>query len=98
MFEPTSRYIQCEDAFLVTRDGKIVKYKKRRFIPKEKENQTDTIILETNIVSGDRIDLLSFKYFADPEQFWRLCDMNGVMHPLDLTSDIGRTIKITSEG
>jgi hypothetical protein len=96
MFEPTSRYSTCEDVFLVTRDGKTIKYKKRRFIQKEKENQTD-IILETKIVAGDRIDLISFKYFADPEQFWRLCDMNGVMHPLDLTTNIGKTIKITSE-
>jgi hypothetical protein len=95
MFEATSRYSQCEDAFIITNDGKAIKHKKRRFIPKEKEGQFT--ILEIDIVTGDRIDLISSKYLADPEQFWRLCDMNGVMHPLALTEKIGKTIKITSE-
>lgn len=95
MFEPNSRYNICGDAFVITNDGNTIKYKKRRFIPKEKEGQTT--IFEVDIVTGDRIDLISSKYLADPEQFWRLCDMNGVMHPLDLTEKIGKTIKITSE-
>lgn len=94
MFEHTSRYNECEDAFVVTKDGKTIKYKKRRFIPKEREGPI--IILEIDIVSGDRIDLISSKYLADPEQFWRLCDMNEVMHPLDL-EEIGKTIKIIGE-
>lgn len=95
MFEATSRYNECGDAFVVTNDGKTIKYKRRRFIPKEKENQIT--ILEIDIVTGDRIDLISSKYLADPEQFWKLCDMNGVIHPLDLTAEVGKTIKITSE-
>jgi len=95
MFEATSRYNECGDAFVVGKDGKTIKYKKRRFIPKEKESQVT--ILEIDIVAGDRIDLISSKYLADSEQFWRLCDMNGVMHPLDLTEPIGKTIKITGE-
>jgi len=95
MFEATSRYNECGDALIVTNDGNTIKYKKRRFIPKEKENQIT--ILEIDIVTGDRIDLISSKYLADPEQFWKLCDMNGVMHPLDLTAEVGKTIKITSE-
>ena len=95
MFEPTSRYKDCGDAFIVKNDGKIIKYKKRRFIPKEKESQIN--LFEIKIVAGDRIDLISSKYLADPEQFWRLCDMNVVMHPLDLTKDVGKTIKIIDE-
>ena len=54
-------------------------------------------MLEIDIIAGDRIDLISSKYLGDPEQFWRLCDMNGVMHPLDLTDEIGKIIKIKSE-
>jgi hypothetical protein len=93
MYEVTSRYSKCEDTFIVTNEGKIIKYKKRRFIPKEKESQVT--ILEIDIMAGDRIDLISSKYLADPEQYWRLCDMNRVMHPLDLTEQVGKTIKIT---
>ena len=37
MFEATSRYNECGDAFIITNDGKTIKYKKRRFIPQEKE-------------------------------------------------------------
>jgi hypothetical protein len=95
MFDATSRYTQCGDAFVVTNDGKIIKYKRRRFIPKEIDIQIP--ILEIDIVTGDRIDLISSKYLANPEQFWRLCDMNGIMHPLDLTEKIGKTIKIIGE-
>lgn len=95
MFEATSRYNECGDAFVVTNYGKTIKYKKRRFIPKEKESQI--IVLEIDIGTGDRIDLISSKYLADPEKYWRLCDMNGVMHPLGLTEKIGKTIKITVE-
>lgn len=93
MFEATSRYKYCEDVFIKANSGTTIKYKKRRFIPQEKENEIT--IIETMVMAGDRIDLISSKYLGDPEQFWRLCDMNGCMHPLDLTDKIGKVIKIT---
>jgi hypothetical protein len=95
MFEIISRYNECGDASIGTPDNKTIKYKKRRFIPKERESQI--VILEIDTVSGDRIDLISFKYLGDPEQFWKLCDMNGVMHPLALTNEFGKPIKIIGE-
>ena len=95
MFEAKSRYNEIEDAFYEKTPGELIKYKKRRFIPKNKEEQM--VLLEFDIVSGDRVDLLSFKYLGDPEQYWRLCDMNGIIHPLDLTREIGKTIKIKGE-
>jgi len=32
---------------------------------------------------GDRLDLLAFRFYGDPEQFWRLCDANRVLRPED---------------
>ncbi|MGH9980760.1 MAG: hypothetical protein ACRD6U_04300 [Nitrososphaeraceae archaeon] len=93
MFESTSRYSKCEDTSIVTKEGEIIKYKKRRFIPLDREDSIT--VAEINIHLGERIDLISAKVFGDPEQFWRLCDMNGIMHPLDLvvTDDtIGKDI------
>ena len=92
----SSRYYPIEDAYFRTPDGEsIIKYKKRRFIKEAKESEI--VLTEFNIASGDRIDLLSYKYFGNPELYWRLCDMNGIMHPLDLTREIGKAIKITGE-
>ena len=31
---------------------------------------------------------------GDPEQFWRICDANDAMHPLDMTSEPGRILRI----
>jgi hypothetical protein len=82
---------------MVTKEGETIKYKKRRFIPSDREDSIT--IIEISIKSRDRIDLISAKVFGDPEQFWRLCDMNLIMHPLDLTSEdnIGKNIIIKSE-
>jgi hypothetical protein len=95
MFDAKSRYMEIEDTFYEKTPGELIRYKKRRFIPKDKEEQL--VLSEFDIVSGDRIDLVSFKYFGDPEQYWRLCDMNGIMHPLDLTREIGKTIIIKGD-
>jgi hypothetical protein len=95
MFEVTSRYINCGDAKIITDGNETIRYKKRRFIPIEKESQI--ILLEVDNVSGNRIDLISSKYLGDSEQFWKLCDMNRVMHPLDLTDDTVMTIKIIGD-
>ena len=95
MFEATSRYNECGDASFIANDERIIKYKSRRFIPHDKENAIT--IEEISITDGDRIDLISANHLGDAEQFWRLCDMNEIMHPLDLTSEIGKIIKITSQ-
>jgi hypothetical protein len=33
------------------------------------------------------------RYLGDPTQFWRLCDANGVLHPVEL-EQTGRMITI----
>lgn len=91
MFEPTSRYYQVEDASIKTKDGEKIVYKKRRFLP----DWSKMILLqELKVNDGDRLDMISARVVGDPEQFWRICDANNAMHPLELTSEPGRPIRI----
>jgi hypothetical protein len=91
MFEQTSRYYQVEDASIETKDGGKVAYKKRRFLP----DWSKMILLqELKVNDGDRLDTISARVVGDPEQFWRICDANNTMHPLELTSEPGRPIRI----
>lgn len=91
MFNHTSRYYSLETATLNTAEGRQVAYKRRRFLPDPTAMQTLT---EVEITQGDRLDLITAKTLGDPEQFWRVCDINNVMNPLEVTATIGRRIKI----
>ena len=51
------------------------------------------------VTPGDRLDLLAHRHLGDPEQYWRLCDANTVIHPDELTARPGRVIDVpASEG
>jgi hypothetical protein len=91
MFEPTSRYYSVEDASLETKDGNKVAYKKRRFLP---DWSKMTVIQEIKVNEGDRLDIISARVVGDPEQYWRICDANNIMHPLEITSTVGKSFKV----
>jgi hypothetical protein len=90
MFTKESRYYGVEDATLVSDDVTIT-YKKRRFLP---DGSHLSLFNEITISAGDRLDRIAAKLGADPEQYWRICDANNVMHPLELTNEPGTTVKI----
>lgn len=93
MFEPTSRYYGIETVKMTFGGGelRVVSYKRRRIIPSGEALAT---LAEHAVVQGDRLDNLAARYLGDPEQFWRICDANGVLRPEELTEEIGRTVKI----
>lgn len=91
MFEPSSRYANCKDATLVINEEKSVRYKRRRFLPPLKSM---TLLQEVTVTSSDRVDLLAARVIGDPEQYWRICDANDILHPLELTSEPGKRIRI----
>jgi hypothetical protein len=91
-FPITSRYHGIETTSLETVDGITVVYLRRRFVPSPERFD---LLQEHTVTEGDRLDNLTAQYMGDPEQFWRLCDANGVMHPNDLTETVGRRIRIT---
>lgn len=92
LFPPTSRYHNIETATLETADGKEIVYLTRRFVPGP---DRFTLIQEHEVVQGDRLDNITARYLNDPLQFWRICDANTAMNPPDLTTEIGRRLRIT---
>ncbi|QTA89096.1 LysM peptidoglycan-binding domain-containing protein [Desulfonema magnum] len=93
MFEHDSRYYNLETATLKTADGGIVSYKRRRFLPRAEALQT---MAEETVTEGDRLDLIAARFLGDPMRFWQICDANNAMNPFELTSEIGRKIRIGS--
>ena len=75
-----------------TAEGKEVAYLLRRFVPSP---ENFALLQEHFVVEGERLDVLSARYVGDPEQFWRICDGNPVLHPDELTEAAGTVIRIT---
>jgi hypothetical protein len=91
-FPPTSRYYNTETATLETKDGRVITYLKRRFVPPP---ENFSLLQEHVVVEGDRLDNITARCLGDPEQFWRLCDANAAMRPDELTEEPGRHLRIT---
>ena len=91
-FPITSRYHNIETAMLESEDGGLIVYLRRRFLP---DPGQFALLQEHRVADGERLDHLAAVYLNDPEQYWRLADANGVMHPDELTAEIGRFVRIT---
>lgn len=88
MFFRGSRYEHVADEEIETKDGRLIRYKRMRFIPSADGS------LSYQVKEGDRPDLAAYKTLGDPEQFWRLCDVNREQRPADLTEQPGRRIDV----
>ncbi len=91
MFDPDSRYAPIETATHVMPDGREVRFVRRRFVPPADAGAT---LAEHPTTEGDRLDNVTARYLGDPLAFWRVCDANLVVHPAELTDEIGRRIRI----
>jgi len=91
MFSGTSRYAHIETAQFQLRDGRFITYIRRRFLP---DPATMTMLTEHLVTQGERLDNITARYLGDPEQFWRVCDANPCLRPGDLTTRIGRRLRI----
>ena len=94
MFDDTSRYADLDELSSVDVDGRTVVYKARRLLLFDDEPS----LMEVEVAPMDRPDLLSARTIGRPELYWRVCDANGVMDPLELTARPGRTIRIPMQG
>lgn len=94
MFDPSSRYYNIPTVTLnVTAaegETRSIAYIRRRFIP---DLSQQPILVEHSVSQGERLDNITASYLNDPLQFWRVCDSNAAMHPLELT-ETGRVIAI----
>lgn len=91
MLEFSSRYYTLPTKIYYKETGEQIPYKSRRFIPSADQLQPLTTV---TVKDGDRIDLIAAQVFGDPLLFWRLCDGNDIMHPLELIETIGQKIEV----
>lgn len=87
MFAKGSRYEMVPDAVYIDPSGREIVYKRLRLIPAAPALQVHTVRHE------ERLDLIAFQYYQDPEQFWRVCDANVSLRPEDL-EEAGRRLLI----
>ena len=91
MFDNNSRYYVLETATYTTASGKVVSYKRRRFLP---QGKTLPLLVEVTVNEGDRLDTIGSRTIGDPEQFWRIGDANNAMNPFDLTTEPGSSLRV----
>jgi hypothetical protein len=91
MFDASSRYAAVETATLRDPDGRVVAYVRRRFLP---QGPGLPLLVEVDVVQGDRLDLITARTLGDPEAFWRICDANNALDPAALTSVPGRRLRV----
>lgn len=92
LFPVTSRFYGVQTATVKLGGEKTIVYLRRRFVPSPERFE---LIQEHTVAQGDRLDNIAATYLGDPEQFWRIADANGAMHPEALTEEVGRTLRIT---
>lgn len=88
MFFRGSRYEVVPTAELTTAEGRVIRYKRVRFLPET----PGSLPYATRL--GDRLDRVAAQFYGDPEQFWRICDANLALRPDDLTAAVGRRLLI----
>ena len=84
MFDHTSRYYGLDTASLSLADGRAIAYVRRRFLPDGASLPTLTLV---KALPGERIDLVANRVYGDPLMYWRLCDANNAMDPLQMLAD-----------
>jgi hypothetical protein len=95
MFEPTSRYFNVDTVNRTQADGRIVAYKRRRFLP---NGDSLAVLAELSVGQGERLDVLTARALGDPEQYWRICDANNAMYPPDLVAESGQRLRVPVPG
>jgi hypothetical protein len=91
-FPITSRYHEVATAELTSPTGRTIVYLRRRFIPPPERFE---LLHEHTVADGERVDAIAAAELGDPEQFWRICDSNAVLHPAELVDEVGRRLRIT---
>jgi hypothetical protein len=91
MFEQTSRYAHLKPITFTTDEGRVISYIPRRFLPQG----THLPVLTEIVVQGrDRLDLMAARTLGNPTMFWRICDANDAMQPIELTAEVGRILRV----
>ncbi len=90
-FPANSRYAGTGTLSSVAADGTETPYLARRFVPGREYYSSIAI---HRVTGYDRPDIIAAGTLGDPLLAWRLADANGVMHPAEVTADVGRILSV----
>lgn len=88
MFFKGSRYASVPEGEITDASGRVARYKLTRFIPATRALTVHSVARE------ERLDHVAFRYYRDPERFWRICDANLAFWPPDLVAAVARILLI----
>jgi hypothetical protein len=91
MFDAKSRYYNIETAPFVSADGRMIAYKRRRFLPAA---SSALVIGEVTPGKEERLDMFTARTLGDPEAYFRICDANDAMSPFELLDESERAQRI----
>jgi len=86
MFFRGSRYQTVPEGEYGAPDGRAIRHKRMRFTPPVSGAAAYTTR------QNDRLDLLAYQFYQDPEQFWRIADANRCLRPQELVEQPGRRL------
>ena len=87
MFTRNSRYYKVATVAAKDPAGREVRAVKTRPLP-----PTDGVPVA--VVTGDRLDLIAHRRYADGTRFWRIADANTELEANALTTETGRVIRV----
>ena len=96
MFDANSRYAAQPVAAWVDEQGRTRVYVTLREVPPPV--QAAPFDRRHEVTVHDRVDRIAWQEIGDPQQFWRLADANGALHPDELTATVGRRLIVPYEG
>jgi hypothetical protein len=88
MFFKGSRYEHVETLTRTDASGREIRYKAIRRIPDTEPRYGWAV------AAGERLDIIAFEVYRQPDRFWRICDANRAMWPPALADRPGRVIGI----
>ncbi len=84
MFDFTSRYYALATTTLTAPDGSVTTYVRRRFLP---QGASLPLMQEAAVAPGERLDLLANRVYGAPLAYWRICDANDALDPMEMLQE-----------
>jgi hypothetical protein len=86
MFFRGSRYQRVAEAEFTGDDKRVVRYKKIRFIGPAAPEAAYVV------AQDERLDIVAYRAWREPERYWRICDANRAFWPDALVAEPGRVL------
>ena len=95
MFLPSSRYAHLDEIYIEDAQGRRIVYKARRFPPMWRGAHMAGL---DPVRFHDRPDLMAARNLGNPLSFYRICESNPIMHPMELVAEVDKDTFIPKAG